>query len=71
VYYKGGRWNLAAIEQYLDANNFGLNRKMKVFTKLERLGLFGVDAKDENITSIETIASTGQEITSEVVIEHK
>jgi hypothetical protein len=71
VYYKGGRWNLAAIEQYLDANNFGLNRKMKVLTKLERLELFGVDAKDENITSVETIASTGQEITSEVVIEQK
>lgn len=67
VYYKGGRWNLPAIEQYLDANNFGLYEKKKVFTKLERLELFGVDTRDENTISIGTIASTGQEITSEVI----
>jgi hypothetical protein len=71
VYYKGGSWNLTAIEQYLNANNFGLNEKKKIFTKLERLKLFGIDTKEDNITSIETIASTGQEITTSEVIEQK
>ncbi len=52
VYYKGGPWKLAAIEQYLDANNFGPYEKKKVLTKLERLKLFGIDTKEENITSL-------------------
>ena len=58
VYYKGGPWNLTAVEQYLNANNFGPDVKKKVFTKLERLEFFGVD-------------TSGQEITSVVVIEQK
>jgi hypothetical protein len=52
VYYKGGPWNLTAIEQYLNANNFGLYEKKKIVTKLERLKLFGIDAKEENVTSL-------------------
>ena len=69
VYYKGGPWNLTAIEQYLNAKNFSLDEKKKTLTKLEKLKLFGIDAKEENITSIETMADTAQEITSEVAIE--
>jgi hypothetical protein len=59
VYYKGGSWNLTAIRQYLNANNFGLNAIKKLFTKLERLKLFGIDTKEENVTFIETTVSTG------------
>ena len=52
VYYKGGPWNLTAIERYLKANDFALSEKKKIFTILERLKLFGTDAKEENITSL-------------------
>ena len=52
VYYKGGPWNLTAIQWYLNANDFGLSEKKKIFTILERLKLFGTDAKEENITSL-------------------
>jgi hypothetical protein len=45
VYYRGGPWNLTAIEKYLNANKFGLNEKKKISMNLERLKLFGIDTK--------------------------
>lgn len=57
VYYKGGTWDLANIEQYLTENNFGVGEKKKIFTSLERLMLFGIDTREENIVSVQTIVS--------------
>jgi hypothetical protein len=69
VYYRGGAWDLAAIENYLNENNFGLGRKKKIFASLERVMLFGVDRREENVISLQIIVSAGQEITSEEVVE--